>query len=329
MNADRNALDKMRRRLKDLAREIEKNSEMLSETALVTASAISECNGVIVCAGVGKSAFIANKFAATLRSIGVRAVFISGLEAMHGDLGILRPNDELVMVSNSGETEELISLAAEAKKKGCRVTVLVGNEESQLAREADEVIGFESAKELDYLKILPTASTSITLSILDTIACEVAELVGYSEKTFASNHPGGLLGHVHGTRVSEVMHQLTEVGSVDEGASLQDASIQLTKFPLGILWVTDKGSFAGVLTDGDVRRALAASENPISDKVRQHLSLNPVTLEANDTVNTAKNKLASGPFGRPISAAPVLSRGEIVGVVTQNSLEYYRKKLGQ
>ncbi|ROR29763.1 KpsF/GutQ family sugar-phosphate isomerase [Inmirania thermothiophila] len=215
------------------------------------------CRGRIVVLGMGKSGHIGGKIAATLASTGTPAFFVHPGEASHGDLGMITPQDVVLALSNSGETDEIVTILPLIKRLGVPLIALTGNPRSTLARAADVHIDVSVEREACPLGLAPTASTTATLAMGDALAVALLEARGFTAEDFARAHPGGRLGRRLLLRIDDVMHTGDGVPRVGTDALLREALVEMTAKGLGMTAVVDPdGRVAGVFTDGDLRRSL-------------------------------------------------------------------------
>ena len=218
---------------------------------------LSGCKGKIVLLGVGKSGIIAQKIAATMTSAGTAAIYLHPSDALHGGLGILTPDDVVLMLSNSGETDELRQLAPFAKRRGVPIVAIVGNVKASLAQGADAMLDASVDEEACPLNLAPTASTTVALAIGDALAMTLMRAKGLTEDEFASNHPAGQLGKRLTLRVADLMHSGPQNPTIPTDSSWMDIVSAITHFGLGAVNVIDnEGRLAGIITDGDLRRSL-------------------------------------------------------------------------
>jgi arabinose-5-phosphate isomerase len=218
---------------------------------------LSQCKGKIVLLGVGKSGIIAQKIAATMTSAGTAAIYLHPSDALHGGLGILTPDDVVLMLSNSGETDELRQLVPFAKRRGVPIVAIVGNVKATLALGADAVLDASVDEEACPLNLAPTASTTVALAIGDALAMTLMRAKGLTEDEFASNHPAGQLGKRLTLRVADLMHSGPQNPTIPTDSSWMDIVSAITHFGLGAVNVIDnEGRLAGIITDGDLRRSL-------------------------------------------------------------------------
>ncbi|MFO1317337.1 MAG: KpsF/GutQ family sugar-phosphate isomerase [Burkholderiales bacterium] len=220
-------------------------------------SLILNCRGRVVVSGIGKSGHVARKLAATLASTGTPAFFVHASEAAHGDLGMITPDDVVVVLSNSGETDELVSLLPHLKREGARIVALTGNEQSSLAQAADVHLDAAVDAEACPLGLAPTASTTAALALGDALALALLEARGFSAEDFARSHPGGTLGRRLFTRVSDIMRTGDALPVSPTTATLADAIVEMSRKGMGMTVIVDgDGRVEGIFTDGDLRRCL-------------------------------------------------------------------------
>ena len=218
---------------------------------------LSGCKGKIVLLGVGKSGIIAQKIAATMTSAGTAAIYLHPSDALHGGLGILSADDVVLMLSNSGETDELRQLVPFAKRRGVPIVAIVGNVKATLALSADAVLDASVDEEACPLNLAPTTSTTVALAIGDALAMTLMRAKGLTEDEFASNHPAGQLGKRLTLRVADLMHSGSQNPTIPTDSSWMDIVSAITHFGLGAVNVIDnEGRLAGIITDGDLRRSM-------------------------------------------------------------------------
>jgi len=218
---------------------------------------LAKCKGKIVLLGVGKSGIIAQKVAATMTSSGTAAIYLHPSDALHGGLGILTPDDVVVMLSNSGETDELLQLMPYVKRRNVPLVVIVGNIKSTLAQRADAVLDTSVDEEACPLNLAPTTSTTVALAMGDALAMTLMRAKGLTEDDFASNHPAGQLGKRLTLRVADLMHGGSQNPTIATDAAWMEIISTITHYGLGAVNVVDnEGRLAGIITDGDLRRSL-------------------------------------------------------------------------
>ncbi|HEY0764883.1 MAG TPA: KpsF/GutQ family sugar-phosphate isomerase [Pyrinomonadaceae bacterium] len=218
---------------------------------------LASCKGKVVILGVGKSGIIGQKIAATLTSTGTAALYLHPSDALHGSLGIVQPDDVVIVLSNSGETDEIIAMLPYLKNRGVPIVAIVGNVNSTLARRADGVLDASVDKEACPLNLAPTTSTTVALAIGDALAMTVMKVKGLTTDDFAVNHPAGRLGKRLTLRVADLMHRDGDNPTIAVGSSWVDVVRAISKGGLGAVCVVDgAGLLAGIITDGDLRRAI-------------------------------------------------------------------------
>jgi len=220
-------------------------------------SILNGCRGKVVVLGVGKSGIIAQKIAATMTSSGTAAIYLHPSDALHGGLGIVTPDDVVMMLSNSGETDELIELLPFLKRREVPLIAIVGNLKSTIGKRADAVLDASVDHEACPLNLAPTTSTTVALALGDALAMTLMRAKGLTESDFASNHPAGQLGKRLTLRVADLMHSGAENPIVTGNASWMEVVSTISQYGLGAVNVLDKdGRLAGIITDGDLRRTL-------------------------------------------------------------------------
>ena len=218
---------------------------------------ILNCRGRVVVLGMGKSGHIGGKIAATLASTGTPAFFVHPGEASHGDLGMITPDDVVIALSNSGETDEIVTLLPVIKRLNVPLIAVTGSQDSTLTRAADVTIDVSVAKEACPLGLAPTSSTTAALVMGDALAIALLEVKGFGPEDFAMSHPGGTLGRRLLLHVNDIMHQGDEIPRVRADAQLGSALLEMTQKGLGMTAVVDEqNKVIGIYTDGDLRRTL-------------------------------------------------------------------------
>ncbi|MEP6707878.1 MAG: KpsF/GutQ family sugar-phosphate isomerase [Pyrinomonadaceae bacterium] len=218
---------------------------------------LTSCKGKVVLLGVGKSGIIAQKIAATMTSSGTASIYLHPSDALHGGLGILTPDDVMIALSNSGETDEVIQMLPYLKQRQVPIIALVGNVNSTLAERADAVLDASVDQEACPLNLAPTTSTTVALAIGDALAMTLMQAKGLTSDDFALNHPAGQLGKRLTLRVADLMHGGAENPTIALDAPWLEVISAISKFGLGAVNVIDsEGKLAGIITDGDLRRSL-------------------------------------------------------------------------
>lgn len=218
---------------------------------------LSRCKGKVVLLGVGKSGIIAQKIAATMTSSGTASIYLHPSDALHGGLGIVTPDDVVIALSNSGETDEIIQMLPYLTRRQVPIIALVGNINSTLARRAEAVLDASVDQEACPLNLAPTTSTTVALAIGDALAMTLMQAKGLTSEDFALNHPAGQLGKRLTLRVADLMHTGAENPTIAIDAPWLEVISAISRFGLGAVNVIDgEGRLAGIITDGDLRRSL-------------------------------------------------------------------------
>ena len=286
--------------------------DSLDETFSEILKELTVCKGKVVITAIGKPGHIAKKVAATLSSLGTPSIYLHPAEAMHGDLGILTPYDVVIAMSYSGESDEIVTILPVIKLIGCKLIALTGNGNSTLASAADIVQVFPKFDEACHLNLAPTSSTTVELCYCDALAIVASEVYGYTKEDFGRIHPAGALGKKLLLRVSDVMHSGADNAVVIQGTSVENAIGVLAEKGLGMVLVTDANNvLVGIITDGDLRRALRNHINIYNMKVDELMSHNPKCITSETLAVDAFNDLNF--FN--ISGMAVIKDKQVVGTV--------------
>ena len=266
--------------------------------------------GMAVFTGIGKSAIIAQKIVATMNSTGTPATFMHAADAIHGDLGIIRPDDVIVVVSKSGETPEIKVLVPLLKLRNNKLIAIVGNTSSYLASQADIVIDVTVGSEAMPDNAAPSCSTTAQLVMGDALALTIMKCKGFSMDDFAKFHPGGALGKQLYLRVKD-LYTRNECPSVRPDDSLTQVIIEMTKKRLGATAVVENGRLAGIITDGDLRRMLMKHPSIDMVKASEIMTSEPKTIDEAAFVAEALQRMRHN----SITQLPVLSEGRYMGMI--------------
>ena len=232
-------------------------SASINDQFVKAITVISESRGRVVLTGMGKSGLIARKIVATLNSTGTAAIYLHPTDALHGDLGMVRKEDVVILISKSGNTEEIANLLPMLKRLGVKMIAMCGSENSRLAHECDIFLNISIKEEACPHDLAPTASTTATLAMGDALSVALLQKRNFTIEDFAFLHPGGSLGKRLSLQISEIMIKDERVPIVKEDASLKDVIIEITSKRLGTTCVVNsKGVLTGIVTDGDLRRLL-------------------------------------------------------------------------
>ena len=273
-------------------------------------------DGKFIIMGVGKSGHIGQKISATLSSTGTGSIFIHPTEAAHGDMGLIDKNDIVLLISNSGETDEIINIIPSLKRLSLKIASLTSNKKSTIARSSDIPIIINSEKEACPLNLAPTSSTTSALAFGDALAIALLESKGFTKTDFASSHPAGKLGKKLITQVQHIMHKGKDIPSVSQNTLLSKALIEITEKNLGITLIKNKSKVIGIFTDGDLRRCLNEKIDINKTKIRdvmtkkfKKIDFNTLAIDAAELME--KNK---------IFTLVVMKGDKNVGVISMHDL---------
>jgi arabinose-5-phosphate isomerase len=310
-------------------RVVERGRRVLSmEAAAITAAAtalgdefvravalLASCRGRVIVAGVGKSGLIGSKIAATLTSTGTPAMFLHPVESMHGDLGIVGPDDVAILISKSGETEELLGLIDALSRLGVHIIAMTSGRDSILARHAEVTLDLAVREEACPHDLAPTTSTTVTLALGDALAVALLQEKGFKADDFARLHPGGALGRRLLTRVRDVMER-DRLPVLVPGATMRDAVVLLAA-RRGIAVVVEQSRVAGVVTAGDLARLLERTSDALSVPVEGVMSRTPRVAHEHELGSAVVHRMET----HGIMAMPVLAADDtFVGVVHLHDL---------
>jgi arabinose-5-phosphate isomerase len=279
--------------------------------------AIRNCKGKVILTGVGKTGHIASKVAATLSSLGTSAFFMNAAEAMHGDLGLVEQRDIVLIISNSGESEEIKGILPSLKVIGAKLIAVTAKIESTLAGSSDITLVFPKFTEACYMNLAPTSSTTCALVLGDALAIICAKAYGFTEENFGLFHPGGLLGKKLLIRVNDAASKRTESAILPKAESLIEVISVMCNFPCGIaVLVNSDETVAGVISDGDIRRLIKAKRDLYSLNAEDIMTVHPLCVDA-DALAVEALKLL---YKKQTHAAPVLKDNKCTGIITVNAI---------
>lgn len=299
------------------AKEIANLSHRLTDDFEKSINAILESSGKLIVSGMGKSGIIGKKIAATLASTGTPSFFLHPGEAYHGDLGMIEENDIVLLISNSGETDEVLKLIPFLKhQKNCTIS-MSGNNDSTLAKNTNYHLNIAVEKEACPLFLAPTSSTTATLVMGDALAVTLMKLRDFKEENFAKFHPGGSLGRRLLTTVGDVMKK-HELPITNSNATIKEVIQRITEGKLGLVVVTDENGINGVITDGDIRRAMESREKEFFGLLAKNLmSLQPKVIDESEKLITASTIMSENKIN---SLLVVNAMNDFVGVVQMYDL---------
>ena len=306
--------------LKTEANELLQAADRVSESIVDAAKLIDNHNGKVMICGLGKSGLIAQKIAATFCSVGRKAVFLHAVDALHGDLGIFDAGDPTIVISKSGSTEEILRLIPILKEFESPLIGIVGNMNSSIIDDLDIVLDASVDKEADPLGIVPTSSTTLTLSIGDALAGVLMSVKGFNKNDFARFHPSGSLGKRLLLTVENIMQHISNVAVVNTTDKLRKVVIAMTEKPNGAAIVKCKNDGFGLITDGDLRRCLAEGEDIDLLDAERIMTTDPVSISSNSSVDNALKLMEDR--RSQISVLPVVSieNGECLGLIRLHDL---------
>lgn len=257
---------------------LEKTKEYIGETFEKFVETILLCQGKVIMTGMGKSGHIARKMAATFSSLGTSSFFLHPAESLHGDLGMISRQDIVIALSNSGESEEIVRMIPSIRMIGAKLLSITGKGNSTLARHSDVTETLPEISEACHLGLAPTSSTTAVLVYGDALAVVVSQKKNFQSENFGIYHPAGALGKRLLTKVSDIMIAGEEKPEVDVKASLKEAIIELSRKGAGVVAIMEENRIKGIITDGDLRRALEKGYDVYGMKVDEIMTKNPVSI---------------------------------------------------
>lgn len=252
----------------------------IDENFYKVVEAIYKSIGRVVLSGMGKSGLIARKIVATLNSTGTASIYLHPTDALHGDLGMVRKEDVIILISKSGNTEEIINLTPMLKRLGVLMIAITSDKNSQLAKECDITLDINVQEEACPYDLAPTASSTATLALGDALSIALLETRGFTKEDFAMLHPGGSLGKRLSLKITEIMYRDNDVPIVNKNASLKDAIFEISSKRLGATGVVDdSGVLIGIITDGDIRRLLERTNDFANLVAENIMTKGPKTIK--------------------------------------------------
>ena len=290
---------------------IERFEKMLGEEFSKAIDVMNKTNEHIIICGMGKSGLVGRKISSTLASTGTPSIFLHPAEAIHGDLGKVQKKSIVLLISYSGETGEIIALIPPLKRLDVIIVALTGVKDSTLASKADIILDTSVDREACPLNLAPTTSTMITMVLGDALAVSLMELKNFKQEDFALTHPGGSLGKRLLSSVKDEMKQ-TNLPFICQDVGVQDVLVKMTEGRLGLALVGTKENLHGVITDGDIRRALIDKRNFSELKACDLMNRNPLTALENDNLQLAENRMREAKVQCLIVKNQI---NEVVGVI--------------
>jgi len=292
------------------AKAVEQIANYIDDEFADIAMLLYSCKGRVIVSGIGKSAIIASKIVATMNSTGTPSIFMHAADAIHGDLGLIQPNDIIIILSKSGNTPEIKVLVPLIRNLGNKIIALVSSTDSYLALNADYVLKATVEKEACPNNLAPTSSTTAQLVLGDALAMTLIKLRGFTSNDFARFHPGGSLGKKLYMRVADVISPEVPKVSLDE--KIRSIIMEISSKRLGATAVVNEDqSLAGIITDGDLRRMLEKGTNVEKLQAKDIMTINPKTIDINELAINAFDKMEKN----KITQLAVIQNGKYAGMV--------------
>ena len=262
----------------------------LSDQFVDVVNLILNSNGKVIITGIGKSAIVSMKISSTLNSTGTSSVFLHAADAMHGDLGLVNPSDLIIIISNSGSSNEIKDLVPHLKKRGNIIVSITGNLNSFLANKSDYILSCFVEEEACPNNLAPTSSTTSQMALGDALAISLLKLRGFKTEDFAIHHPGGSLGRKLNMTLKDLASN-NPIPIVKEESKINEVIKEITSNRLGITLVMKKQNLLGIITDGDIRRMLDENEDIINLRAKDIMSKNPILFDENMLVELASKEI--------------------------------------
>ena len=311
-----NYISSAKRTIKIESESISSIANQLDNSFIKLCETVLNNKGKFVVMGVGKSGHIARKISATLSSTGTTSIFIHPTEAAHGDMGMINKKDIVLLISNSGETDEIINIIPSLKRHAKKIASLTSNNKSTISRSADIKIQIKSKKEACPLDLAPTSSTTNALVFGDALAVALLEAKGFTKNDFASSHPAGKLGKKLITKVFDLMHKGNSVPKVKPDTILDNALIEITKKNLGITLVSNKTKIVGIFTDGDLRRCINNKIDIHKTQIKEVMTKDFKTISSDSLAVDAAEMMEKN----KIFTLVVMDKRKYVGVISMHDL---------
>ena len=311
-----NYIASAKRTIKIESNSISQIASQLDKSFVTLCDKVIKCDGKFIIMGVGKSGHIAQKISATLSSTGTPSIFIHPTEAAHGDMGLIDKKDIVLLISNSGETDEIINILSSLKRHCKEIASLTSNNKSSIAKSADIKIQLKSKKEACPLNLAPTSSTTNALVFGDALAIALLEAKGFTQKDFASSHPAGKLGKKLITQVEDLMHKGNAIPKVSPDTILDKALLEITKKNLGITLIVEKTRLVGIFTDGDLRRCINKKVDIQNTKIKDVMTKKFKTINSDALAIDAANIMEDN----KIFTLVVIDKNKHIGVISMHDL---------
>ena len=314
MTEEEKILDRGRKTILQEVENIKNLADSLNEDFVNVVKLIIDCQGKVVLTGMGKSGLVAKKISATLASTGTPSFYLHPADAIHGDMGMIDKNDIVIALSNSGESSEIVNILPTIKLIGCKLVGMVSKAKSTLGFYSDFLLLTKITEEACPLGLAPTTSTSCQLVMGDALALSIMEQRHFTKEQYAFFHPGGALGRKLLTKVRDVMRKDDFIALVKENELIRDVLFDITKANAGAAFVVDTdGNLKGIITDGDVRRALLKDESVLNKEAKIIMNTNPTTITEDKLATEALRCMDNG--SKKMGEIPVVRDGKPIGMV--------------
>ncbi|WP_033578290.1 KpsF/GutQ family sugar-phosphate isomerase [Priestia aryabhattai] len=302
--------------------ELQRVKEKLSDDFEKAVNSIYSCTGKVIVTGIGKSGIIGHKIAASLASTGTHSFFMNSAEGLHGDLGMINENDIVLIISNSGNSPEVLQILPSIREIGAYIIAMTGGLNSSLAKNSDIVLDIGIEKEACPLNLAPTSSTTATLVMGDALTVALIKLRNFKAENFAVYHPGGSLGKRLLTKVSDVMHTGKDMPLIDENDRFDTIIYEISNKRLGMTCVMSNNKIVGIITDGDIRRQLLEKGELFNTTAKSIMTKNFKYISPENFAVDALRKMESA--NHKINCLPVIANSELIGVITVHDLLDFR-----
>ena len=298
------------------SRVVSELSDQLDESYDLLCEDILKMGGKLILMGIGKSGHVSQKIAATLSSTGTASFFIHPTEAAHGDMGMIGKDDIVLLFSNSGETQEIISILPALKRASNKLISVTGNALSSIAQASDNHIEIKTSEEACTLDLAPTSSTTSAMAFGDALAVTLLQAKGFTKDDFAKSHPAGKLGKALTLLVSDVMHSGLDMPKVTSQALLSDALLEVTEKSLGMTLVEENNKIVGIFTDGDLRRCIGDMVDINQTLIKDVMTLNFKSIQSSDLAIDAAKVMEDN----KIFTLVVFKSDKAIGVLSMHDL---------
>ena len=298
------------------SRVVSELSDQLDDSFNLLCEDILSMNGKLILMGVGKSGHVSQKIAATLSSTGTASFFIHPTEAAHGDMGMIGKDDMVLLFSNSGETQEIISILPALKRASKKLVSVTGNALSSIAQASDNHIEIKTSEEACTLDLAPTSSTTSAMAFGDALAVTLLQAKGFTKDDFAKSHPAGKLGKALTLLVSDVMHSGVDMPKVGSQDLLRDALLEITNKSLGMTLVEENNKIVGIFTDGDLRRCIGNKVDINKTVIKDVMTPNFKSIESKDLAIDAAKVMEDN----KIFTLVVFKSDQAIGVISMHDL---------